>query len=85
MERYTNTLQVDTTKGIPYYKTTIPMQIPQEEIPFYYLSQDGDRFDTLSYKFYGTPDLWWVIAKANNLADGSMAPPEGTRLFIPNI
>ncbi len=85
MERYTTPLQIDTTKKIPYYTAVLPTMIPSENIPFYYVTQDGDRFDTLSYKFYKTTENWWVLAKANNLADGSVAPPIGTRLFIPNI
>lgn len=85
MEKYTTQLQIDTTKKIPYYTTVIPSRIPSEDIPFYYVVQDGDRLDTLSYKFYKSTDKWWVLAKANNLANGSMAVPIGTRLFIPNI
>ena len=27
------------------------------------------RLDSISYKFYGTPALWWVIARVNNLED----------------
>lgn len=85
MERYTTPLEIDRTKKIPYYNTVIPTRIPQENIPFYYVTQDGDRLDTLAYKFYQRIDYWWVLAKANNFADGSMAVPIGTRLFIPNI
>jgi hypothetical protein len=47
--------------------------------------QDGDRLDTISNRFYKTPNNWWILAKANNLANGSMAVPIGTRLFIPNV
>lgn len=85
MERYTTSLKIDTSKRIPYYTTVIPNRVPSEEIPFYYVTQDGDRLDTLSYKFYNTNTNWWVLAKANNLANGSMSIPMGTRLFIPNI
>jgi len=85
MERYNTPLQIDTTKKIPYYTTALTTSIPSEDIPFYYVVQDGDRLDTLSYKFYNTTENWWVLAKANNLANGSMAVPIGTRLFIPNI
>jgi phage tail protein X len=85
MNKYISPLTVDTTKKIPYYTTTIPTRIPTEDVPFYYVVQDGDRLDTLSYKFYKTTANWWVLAKANNLANGSMAVPIGTRLFIPNI
>jgi phage tail protein X len=85
MERYTTRLNIDVSKKIPYYTTVIPTKVPSEDIPFYYITQDGDRLDTLSYKFYGTPNNWWVLAKANNVANGSMAVPIGTTLFIPNI
>ena len=85
MEKYTTRLNIDTTKKIPYYSTTILSTVPSEDIPFYYIVQDGDRLDTLSYKFYKTPDNWWILAKANNLANGSMAVPIGTKLFIPNV
>jgi phage tail protein X len=85
MERYTTSLKIDTSKKIPYYTTVIPKRVPSEEIPFYYVTQDGDRLDTLSYKFYSTTANWWILAKANNLANGSMSIPMGTRLFIPNV
>lgn len=85
MEKYTTRLNIDSTKKIPYYSTAILSTIPSEDIPFYYIVQDGDRLDTLSYKFYKTPDNWWILAKANNLANGSMAVPIGTKLFIPNV
>ena len=85
MERYITPLTIDTSKKIPYYTTVIPTKIPSEDIPFYYVTQDGDRLDILSYKFYNTVDNWWVLAKANNVANGSMAVPIGTVLFIPNI
>lgn len=29
--------------------------------------KDGDRLDILSDKYYGTPDLDWLIADVNNL------------------
>lgn len=85
MERYTTSLKIDTSKKIPYYNTVIPTEIATEDIPFYYIVQDGERLDTLSYKFYKTTANWWVLAKANNLVNGSMAVPIGTKLFIPNI
>lgn len=85
MERYSTSLKIDTSKNIPYYTPVIPTRIPSEDIPFYYITQDGDRLDTLSYKFYRTTTKWWVLAKANNLVNGSMAVPMGTKLFIPNV
>lgn len=85
MNRYTTPLTVDTTKGIPYYTTALTTQIPSEDIPFYYVAQAGDRWDSLSYRFYKTSENWWILAKANNLANGSLAVPEGATIFIPNV
>jgi hypothetical protein len=85
MERYIENPVVDTTKTVPYFEPVILTDISTEDIPFYYISQEGDRLDSISTMFYKTADNWWVIAKANNLANGSIAIPAGTRLFIPNI
>jgi LysM domain len=85
MNRYTIPLQIDTTKNVPYYKTDIVTPIPSEDIPYYYVTQEGDRLDTISSLFYDTPNNWWILAKANNLANGTIAIPAGTQLFIPNL
>lgn len=85
MNKYETTLQIDRSKGSPFYQTGIPAAVPFEEVPFYYITQEGDRLDTISNLFYKTPDNWWVIARANNLADGTIAVAGGIELFIPNI
>jgi hypothetical protein len=85
MNRYTTPLNIDSSKSIPYYQTSILSTIPTEDIPFYYITQDGDRLDTISNLFYKTPSKWWIIAKANNLANGSVGLEGGIRLFIPNV
>lgn len=85
MNRYTTAPTVDTTKGIPYYTSALVSTIPEEDVPFYYISQEGDRLDSISNLFYKTANNWWIIAKANKLANGSMAITPGTKLFIPNI
>lgn len=85
MNKYETTLRIDRSKGAPFYETAIVSAVPEEEVPFYYITQEGDRLDTISNLFYKTPDNWWVIAKANNLADGSIAVDGGVQLFIPNI
>jgi len=41
------------------------------------------RLDLLSYSFYGVPDLWPVIARANNLLDALVGFAQGTRIRIP--
>jgi hypothetical protein len=85
MSRYITPLEIDTTKKVPYYKTNIVSSVPSEEVPYFYVTQEGDRLDTISSLFYNTPDNWWVLANANNLANGTIAIPAGTQLFIPNL
>jgi nucleoid-associated protein YgaU len=86
MDKYLSSPTVVTnTKGPKYYTTGILNSIPEEEIPFYYTAVEGDRLDVLSNRFYGTPEYWWVIAKANNLANGTIAVSVARQLFIPNI
>lgn len=43
---------------------------------------DLHRFDRISYKFYGTPELWWVIAAVNNIIDPFNDPQENMALRI---
>ena len=68
-----------------YYSTGIPAPIAKETMPFYYRARDGERLDSISYKFYKTANYWWLIAKVNNLANGTIAVPPGTVLRIPTI
>lgn len=85
MNRYTTLPIVDLTKNIPYYETTILESVPEETVPFYYTTRFSERLDNISNTFYKTPNNWWIIAKANNLANGTIAVPAGTKLFIPNV
>lgn len=67
-----------------YWKkdTTYYADIPESNDDIYVLSQFGDRFDTLSNQFFGSPHYWWYIAKANNMKFNNI--PEGTQLRIPS-
>ena len=69
------------TYEISANSTTIYSSIPESDSDLYVISQDGDRLDHLSYKYYGNVNLWWYIAKANGLK--FMTIPPGTRLRIP--
>ena len=61
--------------------TTIFSSIPLSDSDIYVITQDGDRLDHLANQFYGDVNLWWYIAKANNL--NFMTIPIGTSLRIP--
>ena len=47
----------------------------------YVVTQEGDRCDSLANQFYGNSNLWWFIARANNMKFNNI--PMGTTLRIP--
>jgi hypothetical protein len=86
MNRYSTSLQKLQNGNSPkYYKSVVLNSVPSEDIPFYYTTKEGDRLDVLSNMFYKTPDYWWVLAKANNLVNGSFAVHAGITLYIPTL
>ena len=83
--RYVNTYVVSDkegmNKGLSRRLTKHYRSIPESDTDIYVITQPGDRFDLLANQFYGNPNLWWYIAKANNLT--FMTIPIGTSLRIP--
>ena len=63
------------------YENPTYSSIPELDSDIYVITQLGDRFDNLANQFYGNPQLWWYLAKANNLT--FMSIPVGTSLRIP--
>jgi nucleoid-associated protein YgaU len=55
--------------------------IPQSYID-YYIVKEGDTWTLISYKFYGTIKLWWLICKVNNIQDPFMDLQIGMSLKI---
>lgn len=51
--------------------------------PTSYVTADGSSLRSLAAQYYGSPDLWYVIAEANGITTGE-APKAGTRLVIPS-
>jgi len=41
------------------------------------------RLDLISNTFYGTPNLWWVIALVNDVLDPLVGVPQGTQIRVP--
>ncbi len=82
MSRYKNTRRNNDRQGnYNSYKTTIYQKVEERNDDMYFISQEGDRCDNLAFRFYGNPQLWWFIAKVNNLK--TMNIPAGTSLRIP--
>ena len=87
MSRYSNTkitrksLLPKQKNNVLSYNTTLYQRIPETNGDLHVISTEGDRLDNLAFKFYGDPNLWWYIAKANNLT--FITIPVGTSLRIP--
>ena len=58
MKRYTRTRKKLDKSGVRVYTTTYYPQIPIEDSDTFIYTKDGDRFDTLAYKFYGDSTYW---------------------------
>ena len=84
MKRYDNIPIQSRFDGKRVYKTTIYPVIPTSASDIQVVSREGDYLDTLAYKYYGQASLWWVIASANGLANGSFCIKPGTAIVIPS-
>ena len=81
MSRYENTKVNINKYGVKSNGTTIYIEIPERDDDIWIISQSGDRLDNLAFQFYGDQNLWWYIAKANDI--NTMNIPAGTSLRIP--
>jgi len=80
MARYKSTKKSRKNKK-SYYSTTIYSKVPEKNSDMYFIATEGDRCDNLANRFYGNPNLWWFIARTNNLKTNNI--PAGTSLRIP--
>ena len=82
MSRYEHTKRSkDKKRNIDKYETTIYNKVPERNDDMYFIAQEGDRCDNLAQRFYGDSNLWWFVARTNNLK--TMNIPAGTSLRIP--
>jgi nucleoid-associated protein YgaU len=80
MARYKNTKKQKINKK-SYYTTTIYSKVPKKNTDMYFIAVEGDRCDNLANRFYGDSQLWWFIARVNNLTTNNISA--GTSLRIP--
>jgi len=69
--------------GKRVYRTVIYPPVPQSGSDIFIVSNEADFLDTLAYKYYGDPTLYWIIANVNNIGKGRMSVPAGLTLRIP--
>ena len=85
MDRYNN-IQDRVVEDKTVVSTTRYPYIPESEQDYYVITTTGDRFDILSFQFYGDSKYWWAIAASNPSArkDTLFLEP-GLQLRIPPI
>ena len=82
MKRYSTTRRKIDKSGIRVYSTTYYPEISIGNSDTFIYSKEGDRLDTLAYRYYGDNTLWWIIAKANGIR-GKIGLEVATPLRIP--
>tara|TARA_R100000908_G_C3755292_1_gene149732 strand:- start:3995 stop:4309 length:315 start_codon:yes stop_codon:yes gene_type:complete len=84
MSRYKNTkVKIDRNTGNRVYGITLYPTIPIQDGDEFIYPYDGEKLDGLSYKYYQDISLWWIIAGANNIRDGSFNLDPEVKLRIP--
>lgn len=84
-DRYAYSKVIKTKEtGKQYLESTIYPRIKPTDNDLYIISEESDRLDLLSYKYYNDISLWWVIAIANNLNQASLHIEPGTQMRIPS-
>lgn len=80
-----NTNEFVGTIGTQYYGTVTYPEIPQNEDDIWVETEFGDRLDSLSFQFYNTTSLYWVIsiANPNKINMGSLFLTPGDQIRIP--
>lgn len=62
----------------PLFNFPSEMSIP-------HIWKDGDRLDILSYEYYGTSQLWWVILDSNPKYKWEGDISIGDTIIIPDV
>jgi hypothetical protein len=81
--RYRDIKTFPLQEGGRYMTNPVYPEIKPSSEDFYVITTAGDRFDILAQQFYSDVHLWWIIASANNMFNGSLAIPIGVQLRIP--
>ena len=84
MDRYKFTKIINNKNtGNRVYKSTFYPKIRIGNADKFVYPIDGDRFENLAHRYYGDATLWWIIAQANNIRDGSFGLKPDEQIRIP--
>ena len=81
--RYKGNIVKKDKNNIRYYKPRIVPNIPIKDTDIFVYPLYGDRFDTLAQRYDEDSNLWWIIAKANEISNGKISPDPEKKLRIP--
>ena len=81
--RYKNNIIKKDKNNVRYYKPRIIPNVPIKDTDIFIYPLYGDRIDTLAQRYYEDSSLWWIIAKANEIGNGKIAPSPEEKLRIP--
>lgn len=86
VSRYKRLSRLIDDEGYEYIETPESVEIPVSRTDRFYEVDitTRNRLDLVSYNYYGTQLLWWVIALASDI-DDPLVVPIGTVLRIPTI
>ena len=80
MSRYDNTAKIQNKNFVTIGTSYLP-KFEESNSDILLIATEGDRCDLISQEYYGTPELWWYIASANNLSSNNIEA--GTQLRVP--
>lgn len=84
MGRYTRIPIERNVEGQQSYKRVRYPIIPRSDQDLYVFTTEEDRYDLLALQFYKSPDLWWIISRANpEYVGASLFPGTGVQIRIP--
>ena len=89
------TVRIRTTSRLRFARLRTILDVEHWELPEYpeipvrgddlrYTVDRNDRIDRLADRFYGTADLWWIIALANEMRLLPNELNEGDTIRVPS-
>jgi|TARA_B100000287_G_scaffold267211_1_gene251342 hypothetical protein len=69
--------------GTRYYSPSLIPNIPLKDSDKFVFPIIGDRLDTVAQRYYGDSNLWWIIAKANEISRGQIGLDPEKMIRIP--
>ena len=83
MGRYDESTILRDENGTRYLNRIKYPTIPLRDSDILVKGLFGQRIENLAHKFYGNVEFWWIIARANEMKNGSMYLVPGKEYRIP--